>query len=164
MLMVIIWWFVSAHKWFKGPVINVEVRTSHNHTRSISPNSPSIICLEEKMASLKESKEALIVKVSAILTRKWIRLQKLYPQRKSSSLAAGPVYALYSSMMFFLLETGYTFVLFVNNTFSKKLHYDHANNKTNTHYHATNWLHGDNFGISMSSQEYIVKIEGLPSK
>jgi len=24
MLLVIIWWFVSAHKWFKGPVINVE--------------------------------------------------------------------------------------------------------------------------------------------
>ncbi|KAE8446452.1 hypothetical protein EG329_011915 [Mollisiaceae sp. DMI_Dod_QoI] len=24
MLMVLIWWFVSAHKWFKGPVINVE--------------------------------------------------------------------------------------------------------------------------------------------
>ncbi|PQE25129.1 amino acid permease protein [Rutstroemia sp. NJR-2017a BVV2] len=24
MLIVIIWWFVSAHKWFKGPVINVE--------------------------------------------------------------------------------------------------------------------------------------------
>lgn len=22
--MVIIWWFVSAHKWFKGPKINVE--------------------------------------------------------------------------------------------------------------------------------------------
>jgi hypothetical protein len=27
MSLVIIWWFVSAHKWFKGPVINVEVRT-----------------------------------------------------------------------------------------------------------------------------------------
>lgn len=24
MLLVIIWWFVSAHKWFKGPKINVE--------------------------------------------------------------------------------------------------------------------------------------------
>ncbi|KAA8567679.1 hypothetical protein EYC84_008152 [Monilinia fructicola] len=24
MIMVIIWWFVSAHKWFKGPVINIE--------------------------------------------------------------------------------------------------------------------------------------------
>jgi amino acid transporter len=24
MTMVIIWWFVSAHKWFKGPVINIE--------------------------------------------------------------------------------------------------------------------------------------------
>jgi hypothetical protein len=24
MLMVTIWWFVSAHKWFKGPKVNVE--------------------------------------------------------------------------------------------------------------------------------------------
>ncbi|KAM0184231.1 hypothetical protein ACHAPC_006172 [Botrytis cinerea] len=24
MSIVMIWWFVSAHKWFKGPVINVE--------------------------------------------------------------------------------------------------------------------------------------------
>jgi len=24
MTMVVIWWFVSAHKWFKGPVINIE--------------------------------------------------------------------------------------------------------------------------------------------
>jgi hypothetical protein len=24
MLIVIAWWFISAHKWFKGPVINVE--------------------------------------------------------------------------------------------------------------------------------------------
>jgi hypothetical protein len=24
MLLVIIWWIVSARKWFKGPVINVE--------------------------------------------------------------------------------------------------------------------------------------------
>jgi len=24
MTLVTIWWFVSAHKWFKGPVINVE--------------------------------------------------------------------------------------------------------------------------------------------
>jgi hypothetical protein len=24
MAMVLAWWFISAHKWFKGPVINVE--------------------------------------------------------------------------------------------------------------------------------------------
>lgn len=24
MTIVLIWWFISAHKWFKGPVINVE--------------------------------------------------------------------------------------------------------------------------------------------
>jgi len=24
MAIVIAWWFISAHKWFKGPVINVE--------------------------------------------------------------------------------------------------------------------------------------------
>ena len=24
MLMVTIWWFVSAHKWFKGPKVNIE--------------------------------------------------------------------------------------------------------------------------------------------
>lgn len=24
MAFVICWWFISAHKWFKGPVINVE--------------------------------------------------------------------------------------------------------------------------------------------
>jgi hypothetical protein len=24
MSLVLLWWFVSAHKWFKGPVINVE--------------------------------------------------------------------------------------------------------------------------------------------
>jgi hypothetical protein len=24
MFMVTIWWFVSAHKWFKGPKVNVE--------------------------------------------------------------------------------------------------------------------------------------------
>jgi hypothetical protein len=24
MLLVTIWWFVSAHKWFKGPKVNVE--------------------------------------------------------------------------------------------------------------------------------------------
>lgn len=24
MAFVTIWWFISAHKWFKGPVINVE--------------------------------------------------------------------------------------------------------------------------------------------
>jgi hypothetical protein len=24
MTFVLVWWFVSAHKWFKGPVINVE--------------------------------------------------------------------------------------------------------------------------------------------
>lgn len=24
MLIVLIWWFISAHKWFKGPKINVE--------------------------------------------------------------------------------------------------------------------------------------------
>lgn len=29
MMFVIIWWFVSAHKWFKGPVINVEVCGSY---------------------------------------------------------------------------------------------------------------------------------------
>ncbi|TAQ83720.1 hypothetical protein B7494_g7955 [Chlorociboria aeruginascens] len=27
MLIVLAWWFISAHKWFKGPVINIEVRT-----------------------------------------------------------------------------------------------------------------------------------------
>ena len=26
MLMVTIWWFVSAHKWFKGPKVNIEHR------------------------------------------------------------------------------------------------------------------------------------------
>lgn len=29
MTMVIIWWFMSAHKWFRGPVINVEVNYIH---------------------------------------------------------------------------------------------------------------------------------------
>lgn len=24
MSLVLAWWFISAHKWFKGPVINVE--------------------------------------------------------------------------------------------------------------------------------------------
>jgi hypothetical protein len=24
MFIVLVWWFVSAHKWFKGPTINVE--------------------------------------------------------------------------------------------------------------------------------------------
>ena len=24
MLMVTVWWFVSAHKWFKGPKVNIE--------------------------------------------------------------------------------------------------------------------------------------------
>ena len=24
MTLVILWWFISAHRWFKGPVINVE--------------------------------------------------------------------------------------------------------------------------------------------
>lgn len=24
MIMVTIWWFVSAHKWFKGPKVNIE--------------------------------------------------------------------------------------------------------------------------------------------
>jgi len=24
MVMVTIWWFVSAHKWFKGPKVNIE--------------------------------------------------------------------------------------------------------------------------------------------
>ena len=24
MALVLAWWFISAHKWFKGPVINVE--------------------------------------------------------------------------------------------------------------------------------------------
>jgi hypothetical protein len=24
MLLVTIWWFVSAHKWFKGPKVNIE--------------------------------------------------------------------------------------------------------------------------------------------
>jgi hypothetical protein len=24
MILIMIWWFVSAHKWFKGPHINVE--------------------------------------------------------------------------------------------------------------------------------------------
>jgi hypothetical protein len=23
MLTILVWWFISAHKWFKGPVINV---------------------------------------------------------------------------------------------------------------------------------------------
>jgi len=31
MTMVIIWWFVSARHWFKGPVVNVEVFGSNAH-------------------------------------------------------------------------------------------------------------------------------------
>ncbi|CAL3973013.1 unnamed protein product, partial [Diplocarpon coronariae] len=27
MILVVIWWFASAHKWFKGPKINVVVST-----------------------------------------------------------------------------------------------------------------------------------------
>lgn len=26
MLLIMVWWFISAHKWFKGPVINVCAR------------------------------------------------------------------------------------------------------------------------------------------
>ncbi|KAM3084589.1 GABA/polyamine transporter [Clarireedia jacksonii] len=45
MLIVITWWFMSAHKWFKGPVINVEVRTSHTSIPTTKANTyiPSIV-------------------------------------------------------------------------------------------------------------------------
>lgn len=28
MIFIILWWFVRAHKWFKGPKINIEVSMS----------------------------------------------------------------------------------------------------------------------------------------
>lgn len=44
MSIVMIWWFVSAHKWFKGPVINVEVSYIHP-TLTFQPRRLTLVIL-----------------------------------------------------------------------------------------------------------------------
>ena len=58
MTFVTLWWFISARKWFKGPVINIEVLTLHAHTSMINTNSGSIICLAAKKQSSRVWREA----------------------------------------------------------------------------------------------------------
>jgi amino acid transporter len=44
MTIVLIWWFISAHKWFKGPVINVEhhmLGREHNVVEGVTHDSSS---------------------------------------------------------------------------------------------------------------------------
>jgi hypothetical protein len=72
MAFVIIWWFVSAKHWFKGPVINVEVRTSLTITTPTSANCVSIICsVEMKLSRVLKGAQT---KVQPVLT---IRLRNL---------------------------------------------------------------------------------------
>lgn len=70
MTFIIIWWFVSAHKWFKGPVINVEVCGLYAMGRS-KANSSSIICLEG-MKCLRVSSLRVMYQVSEITRRIWM--------------------------------------------------------------------------------------------
>lgn len=70
MTLVTIWWFVSAHKWFKGPVINVEVkRTPHAHINATKANSSSIICSAEKTLLSTVSKEARTAIAPSLIRR-----------------------------------------------------------------------------------------------
>lgn len=41
MLGVIIWWFVDAHKWFKGPKVNIEHQLMGREEARIERNSTS---------------------------------------------------------------------------------------------------------------------------
>ena len=83
MFFVIVWWFISARHWFKGPVINVEVSyllvtpnykplgfqiiSTGSIANSTKTNRDSIICSVVGIELSKAWKEARIV----ILSRKW---------------------------------------------------------------------------------------------
>lgn len=82
MALVIIWWFVSAHKWFKGPKINIEVRTFQQHTTMINTNSPSMLCSVERRLLWKVSRAALIVMLGAMQTRRRKLQDRRCPQLK----------------------------------------------------------------------------------
>ena len=49
MFFVLIWWFVSARHWFKGPVINVEVRTCH------LVSTPAVLVSPDRKRKLTET-------------------------------------------------------------------------------------------------------------
>lgn len=66
---VLLWWFLSAHKWFKGPKINVEVSTvlfprrKGNRSRANSlTRTNSIICLAEEKMSLTVSRPRIAIR------------------------------------------------------------------------------------------------------
>ena len=72
MLIVIIHWFVDAHKWFKGP----KVRLCHHHVQAsgyglltdfATRSTLSIICMAER--------------VMCLLARKWVTKTAVTPAR-----------------------------------------------------------------------------------
>lgn len=54
--MIMAWWFISAHKWFKGPTINVEHAMLG---RTISQNAQVLDGVEEKIHASDSGSEDL---------------------------------------------------------------------------------------------------------
>lgn len=61
MLLIMIWWFISAHKWFKGPVINVCVGKCLLVFSKLMDCRSSITCLVEDLVFRVWTKIATVV-------------------------------------------------------------------------------------------------------
>lgn len=71
MFLIVATWFISARHWFKGPVINVEVRTLHIRYESIQAHHISMQCsdTEDKLNTLTVSRVVPKAKVPASTRR-----------------------------------------------------------------------------------------------
>lgn len=60
MIFVTIWWVVSAHKWFKGPKVNIEHMMLGRHEAVVEGHDVSLTRTKDSMSSDANAPEKIL--------------------------------------------------------------------------------------------------------